>query len=163
MKNKKIGHIPVRSSFVCAYIFSRRPEGVRHLILKRKSRYMFGLWQQVAGAVEVGETAIEAVLREIKEETGNSPIALYSADLTESFFNADYNCIELIPVFVAEFDPKATIALSPEHSEFKWVTVAEAQEHFAFHLQKESVELLEREFVQKIPPEELKIKISPGG
>ena len=99
MNNRKKGHIPVRSSIVCAYIFARRPEGARFLLLKRKSLYMFGLWQQVAGSVEVGEKAVEAIMREIREETGVTPMALYSADIVESFFNVDRNCIEMIPVF----------------------------------------------------------------
>jgi dihydroneopterin triphosphate diphosphatase len=152
------GNIPIRAAVVAAYIFRRGPTGAEYLIMKRKSRYMFGLWQQVAGSLEEGENAVEAVIRELKEETGQTPIALYSADIIESFYDAKYNVIMMVPIFVAEFDPKLEIVLSEEHSEYKWVSAAEAREHFTFPQQKASLELIEREFVLKTPPAILAIE-----
>jgi dATP pyrophosphohydrolase len=149
--------IPIRAAVVCAQVFKRDDGVARFLILKRKSKYMFGVWQQVAGSIENGETAVEAILRELEEETGQVPMALYSADIVESFYEANYNLIELIPVFVAEFASHAEIVLSDEHSEYKWVSAAEAREHFTFHQQKSSLEIIEREFILKEPPKELRI------
>ena len=99
------GSIPIRTSIVCAYIFKRNDEGHKFLLLKRKSKYMFGVWQQVAGKIEKGESAVQAVLREIEEETGNWPKELYSADIAETFYDPAHDCIHLVPVFVAELDP----------------------------------------------------------
>jgi dihydroneopterin triphosphate diphosphatase len=155
---RKYGQIPIRTTIVCAYIYKKTPDGPRFLILKRASRYMYGLWQQVAGGIEDGETAIQAIIREIKEETAQTPKALYSADMTESFYNYHRNCIMIIPVFAAEFAPEKEVVLSKEHSDFKWVTVDEAKEHFAFHLQKSSIDIINREFALKEPPDELKLK-----
>jgi len=149
-------HIPLRSAVVCAYIFRRDAGAVRFLILKRKGSYMPGVWQQVSGAIAKGESPVDAILREIREETGNFPVTLYSADMVETFYEPTFNCIEMIPVFVAEF-VRAEIALSDEHSEYKWVTVPEAKEHFTFHQQKSSIEIIEREFILKKPPAELRI------
>jgi dihydroneopterin triphosphate diphosphatase len=154
------GNIPIRAAVVAAYIFRRGPDGPEYLIMKRKSRYMFGLWQQVAGSLEEGETAVEAVIRELKEETGQAPIALYSADIIESFYDTKYNVIEMVPIFVAEFDPGLEVVLSNEHSEYKWVSAAEAREHFTFPQQKSSLEMIEREFVLKIPPQEFRINFA---
>jgi dATP pyrophosphohydrolase len=152
------GSIPVRTSIVCAYIFQRRSEGPRFLLLKRKSSYMFGLWQQVAGKVEKGESAVQAILREIKEETGNRPQYLYSADIVETFYDIQHNCLHVVPVFVAELDSKDQVVLSGEHSEFKWVTIDEAKELFSFTQQRLSVDLIGQEFVLKRPARELLIE-----
>lgn len=159
--DRKYGQIPIRTTIVCAYIYKKTADGPRFLILKRASRYMHGLWQQVAGGIEDGETAIDAIVREIKEETGHSPKALYSADMTESFYNYHRNCIMIIPVFAAEFDSEKDVVLSNEHSDYKWVTVDQAKEHFIFHLQKSSIDVINREFALKDPPDELKIVFQP--
>jgi len=157
--------IPLRSAVVCAYIFRKDAGAARFLILKRKSSYMSGVWQQVSGAIADGETPVEAILREIKEETGHFPEALYSADLVEIFYEPTIDCIEMIPVFVAEFG-RTEIVLSDEHSEYEWVTASEAKEHFTFHQQKSAIEIIEREFILKKPPLELRIDFRnrpPGG
>jgi dATP pyrophosphohydrolase len=150
--------IPIRTSIVCAYIFQRQKEGPRFLLLKRKSSYMYGLWQQVAGKIESGETATQAILREIEEEIGNWPKNLYSADIVESFYDTTHNCIHMVPVFVAEIGAKDWVVLSEEHSDYKWLTVSEARELLSFTQQKISIDLIEREFVLKKPPKELRIE-----
>jgi dihydroneopterin triphosphate diphosphatase len=152
------GSIPIRTSVVCAYIFRRGAEGAEFLVLKRKSKYMFGFWQQVAGKVEKGENATSAILREIDEETGNYPKALYSADILESFYDINHATIHIVPVFVAEFAPNARIVLSNEHSEYKWVSLIEAKSMLVFSQQKLSLEIIDREFIQKEPPWFLRIE-----
>jgi dihydroneopterin triphosphate diphosphatase len=155
---RRYGDIPIHAAVVAAYIFRRGPNGAEYLLLKRSSRYMFGLWQHVAGSIEEGENAVDAVIRELREETGQTPIALYSADIIESFYDTKYNVIMMVPIFVAEFDSSLEVVLSNEHSEYKWVSAAEAMEHFTFPQQKSSLELIEREFVLKSPPAILAIE-----
>jgi len=147
--------IPIRTCVVSAYIFRKNKGKVQFLIIKRKSAYMFGLWQQVAGKIEKGETAPRAALREIKEETGILPKALYSADIVEAFYEDNHKCIHIIPVFAAIADPKAQVILSEEHSEYKWVSAAQAIKHMTFVQQKSSIEIINREFALKKPPKEL--------
>jgi dihydroneopterin triphosphate diphosphatase len=149
--------IPIRASVVCAYVFRYQPEGAEFLLLKRKSRYLFGLWGQVAGKIENGETVIQATLREIKEETGQIPKSLYSCDIVEIFYDIEYNCVQIVPVFAAIFEPDQDIIISNEHSEFKWVISSEAKELLIFPQQKSSIDLIDREFIQKEPPKELRI------
>jgi dihydroneopterin triphosphate diphosphatase len=151
------GKIPIRTRVVCAYIFKKETGKTKFLILKRNSRYMYGLWQQVAGRIEKGETAVQAILREIKEETGLTPKAFYSADMVESFYDDKHNCIHIIPVFVAVIDSKAKVVLSDEHSQFKWVSANQAKKLVSFLQQKTSIGIIEKEFARKKPPGELRI------
>jgi dihydroneopterin triphosphate diphosphatase len=162
MKNKPTPppeNIPIRTCVVSAYIFRKNAGKIQFLIIKRNSPYMFGLWQQVAGKIEKGETAPQAALREIKEETGLVPKALYSADIVETFYEDNHKCIHIIPVFAAVADPKASVVLSEEHSQFKWVSAKQAIKHMTFVQQKSSIEIINREFALKKPPDELRISI----
>ncbi|HBC47935.1 MAG TPA: NUDIX hydrolase [candidate division Zixibacteria bacterium] len=156
--NPPPGSIPVRTSAVCAYIFRRGADGPQFLVLKRQSQYMFGLWQQVGGKVESGEKGTTAILREIKEETGVIPQSLYSVDIVESFYDINHGNIHIIPVFVAEFAPTAEVVLSNEHSEYKWVSLAEAKELLVFTQQRASLDIIDREFIRKEPPPQLKVE-----
>ena len=151
--------IPILTPIVCAYVVRKEADGYKFLLLKRKSRYMFGLWGQVAGKIEDGETAIQAVIREIQEETGHRPSALYSADIIESFYDIEHNTIQMIPAFVDIVD-SADIVLSSEHNEYMWVSPDEAMAMLPFPLQKSTVELICREFLEKTPPAALKIELS---
>ena len=157
-KRRLSSQIPLRAAVVCAYVIRRDTN--QFLLLKRQSRYMYGLWQQVAGGIEEGESAVQAILREIREETGHPPRNLYSADIIESFYEVKFNVIEMIPVFVAEFDTSKTVILSVEHSEYKWVSALEAREHANFAQQRKSIEIIEHEFILKTPEPHLKIEFT---
>ena len=161
MNDKKGGtppaQIPIRTCVVSAYIFRKKAGNIQFLIIKRKSRYMFGLWQQVAGRIEQGETAVQAILREIKEETGIIPKGLYSADIVESFYEDTHNCIHIVPVFAAIADSKAEVILSEEHSAYKWVSAAQAKKYLTFIQQRNSIDIINKEFALKKPPEELRM------
>ncbi len=52
------------------FIFTSRPE-LKFLLLKRTPERS-GYWQPVCGGIDTGESEIEALLREIQEETGIS-------------------------------------------------------------------------------------------
>jgi len=151
------GRIPIESFVVSVYVCKKEDDRGRYLLLKRKSKYMYGLWQQVSGKIKKGETGWQAAIREIKEETGLVPESLYSADVVESFYEANQNCVNIIPVFVAFVGGDSKVVLSSEHSEYKWLAAEEAIEHVSFPLQKMAIDLIEKQFVRRNPPEELKI------
>ncbi len=152
------GSIPIRTSYVCAYLFRRNTEGAQFLVLKRKSSYMHGLWQQVAGKVEEGENGAAAAWREIIEETGCNPKSFYSADIVEIFYDNQHNCIHIVPVFTAEISYDSRVVLSSEHSEYKWVSATEAKRYFSFSQQSGSIDIIEREFIEKEPASNLRIE-----
>ncbi len=82
---------------------------------------LVGAWCQVAGGLEEGETAWQAALREITEETGLTPQRFYSGDICEQFYEPERDCISIFPVFVAFVDPTAWVTLNNEHSAYQWL------------------------------------------
>src|SRR3982751_1714437 len=81
-------------------VFRRTPRGVRLLVLRA-----YNNWDFPKGLVESGEDMLSAAKREVKEETG----------LTET----EEHDIEL---------PISTALGRPEHHEFRWITLDEADD-----------------------------------
>ena len=152
--------VPIRSFSIAAFVCSREKKNGYYLILKRCSKYLKDSWQMVSGRIEKRETAWQAAIREIKEETGITPDALYSSNKIESFYEIEQNCINLVPIFIAFVDRKKTIVkLSDfEHDKYKWVTAADAQNYLIWDNHVELIQYIEKEFIQKKPNSFLKIK-----
>ncbi len=122
-----------------AYIFSRTKNGLKFLLLKRAKTKMYEhLWQGVAGKIEKNETAWQAAIRELKEETGFSPLKMFVADHISRFYEADFDRINLVPVFGIEVD-KQKVILSKEHSEYRWVDFKVASKTLVWNGQKEGI------------------------
>ena len=106
---------------VVVFIFSRIPEP-SFLLLKR-SEEKGGFWQPVSGGVERNEDYIQAVKREIAEETGITDI-LNIVDLKMSYeYEATKNNVRMKMkdvCFGAEVIQTASVNLSDEHSNYKW-------------------------------------------
>ena len=62
----------------------------------------------------------ERAVRELKEETGLTPIRMFIADHVSTFYEKNGDLINLVPVFGIETETKR-ITLSSEHSEYKWM------------------------------------------
>nr|WP_150852027.1 NUDIX domain-containing protein [Sinorhizobium arboris] len=75
--------IPIRCSAV-SVVLLRLVEGQPEVLLLRRNHTLIGEWCQIAGAIENGEKAWEAALREVKEETGLACRQLYSAKRTDA-------------------------------------------------------------------------------
>lgn len=117
--------IPVNTSIVSGVALSEIDGEMRLLLMKRvKGEF----WCHVAGSIEGDETAVEAILREFKEETQIQVSELYNAQFLEQFFEPSVNVIELIPVFVVLCPPHQQVELNDEHTEFKWCSLSEALE-----------------------------------
>ena len=65
----------------------------KFLVLKRAADlYIYpGLWQTVTGRIEPGETALDAAIREVKEETGLTPDDIWTLPYVANFFNIRKN------------------------------------------------------------------------
>jgi dATP pyrophosphohydrolase len=152
--------VPIRSFSIAAFVCSREKKNGYYLILKRCSKYLKDSWQMVSGRLEKHETAWQAAIREIKEETGITPDALYSLNKIESFYEIEQNCINLVPIFIAFVDrKKSIIKLSDfEHDEYKWVTAADAPKYLIWDNHVDLIQYIEKEFIQKEPNSFLKIK-----
>lgn len=130
------------SRVIDAYVFRRTEEGLRFLILKRSETKLYEhLWQGVAGKIEEGETAPEAAIRELKEETGLDPKMMFVADHVSHFYEVNGDRINLVPVFGIEVDSD-DITLSDEHCEYKWVTLEDALDHLVWNGQKRGIQIV---------------------
>ena len=74
-----------------------------YLLLKRSPEQMYPrIWQCVTGKIEAGEKPNETALRELKEETGLTPLNKWTVDRVHHFFEAEQNRMNLIPIFGVE-------------------------------------------------------------
>ena len=127
---------------VDAYVYRKTENGLKFLILKRASTKLYEhLWQGVAGKIEAGETAPQAAIRELDEETGLKPRHMFIADHISRFYEAHDDRINLVPVFGIEVDSD-DVTLSEEHCDYKWVTLDEALEHLVWRGQKKGIQVI---------------------
>lgn len=131
--------------------------GTRILLLRRAGSYLHGAWSYVAGHIEHGEAGWQTALRELREETGLVPDALYATSFCEQFYFAPANCIEVVPAFVARIATDADVQLNAEHSTYRWLTPAMAARRFPFGSQRDLLAHVRREFIRREPAAYLRI------
>jgi dihydroneopterin triphosphate diphosphatase len=106
-----------------------RPSASGHqLLMARRApgRYMGGTWQLISGGLEPNETAWQAALREMREETGLSPRDFYRLSTLTQFYRPDNDSLNTAPMFCAIVDSGATCTINDEHIEHAWVDLADA-------------------------------------
>lgn len=141
----------IQPCFVSVFVVCQTSSGPLYLIMKRCGKYLTGTWQMVTGKIEEGETAARAAFREVQEETGLTPLHLYSADAVETFYMQSENKIAFVPVFVAFVD-SMEVRLSPtEHDAFEWVALEQAKEQFSWAEQKRIISLIHHSCVLQKP------------
>ncbi len=125
------------TEMVQCWVWTRTDDGVKVLVLHRhKNKGAF--WQPVCGRVEDEETLLQAVEREIEEETSLSEFEV-GDEFFKFTFDRDYLTNELIDpvtehVFSAEVQsqdgraPEVDILnnFSDEHDMWRWVSVKDA-------------------------------------
>jgi dATP pyrophosphohydrolase len=144
-------------AFLVSLVAIREIDTGWQVLLLRRTQTLAGEWCQVAGSLEEGETAWQAALRELGEETGLTPSELYSADICEQFYEADRDAITMAPVFVAIIEPDRDVLLNHEHSEYRWVTFNQALNMVAFGGQRRVLQWIEDEFIKRTPSRHLRI------
>ncbi|MBU0529601.1 NUDIX domain-containing protein [bacterium] len=134
---------------VDSYIYRLTENGPLYLMLKRSTgKYYEHLWQGVAGKIEKGETAWQAVVRELEEETGKKPVKMFAADHIASFYDARKDRIQMVPVFGIEVE-NSEVQLSEEHSEYKWVSFEDALTLLTWKGQKEGLRTVHDEIISR--------------
>ncbi|HEX8322462.1 MAG TPA: NUDIX domain-containing protein [Tepidisphaeraceae bacterium] len=109
-----------------ASVYVVRPvAGGHELLLGRRAegQYMGGTWQLISGGIEPDETAWQAAVREVKEETGLAVRELYRLTQVEPFYRADVDAIGIAVMFCAIVDPAAQVSINPEHTHLEWVPI----------------------------------------
>jgi 8-oxo-dGTP pyrophosphatase MutT (NUDIX family) len=132
---------------VCVFRFDR--SDVEYLLLRRApdEPAFPGLWQIVTGSVEEGEKAIDAALRELREETGVRPGHFWVVPFTNSFYDHRRDCVNLIPFFAAQFTPGESPRLSDEHSEFAWLSYSDARTRLVWPGQRAGLDVVHSSIV----------------
>jgi dATP pyrophosphohydrolase len=155
-------NLPVFADGVSVYICRTDPQTRgpgEYLVLRRADDESFpGLWQQVTGAIHENESAVEAAVRELCEETGLPPRELYSANMVHQYYAPDRDGIMIMPVFLAFVEPSVEgVTLSHEHDDYRWITFAQAREVFTFSQQVDRLREIEENFVANPPSEYLRL------
>lgn len=131
----------------------------RILLLRRAGAHLQGVWSYVAGHVEKGETGWQTACRELAEETGLTPQALYTSNFCEQFYAAVHDCVMVVPAFVARVDGSARIRLNAEHSAYRWLPLDQAMQTVPFGGQRDLFAHVQREFIEREPSKHLRIAI----
>lgn len=86
-----------------------------------------GSWEGVHGAIDPGETPVEAARREAVEEGGLRDGTWYNLSHVSQFYRHHRDEITLIPAFAVQVAPDAVITLSDEHDAFEWLPLDAAR------------------------------------
>lgn len=114
---------------IAALVWS--PTQGRYLLLKRSPSKDFaaGVWDCVTGRVDQGESFEMALHREVQEELGVDVQIAFIIGTTHFYRGEPLPENELLGVaYLCTLEESHRIRLSPEHSEFRWASVPEAEE-----------------------------------
>lgn len=141
---------PLRPDLVACWLYRVDGAGrIEILLIHRAPGRMYpGLWQCVTGRLEPGETIVQGALREVVEETGFGRAeieAVFETDIVNVFHERAIDALMVEAVFAARVRADATVVLSDEHDDLRWLTPAEARALViwpAYHRAIEQVEWL---------------------
>ena len=132
----------IKVRVVDCYIFSQTGKDIHYLLLKRnKNRIYEHLWQGVAGKIEKDETAWQAAIRELKEETSLKPFRMFAVDHISAFYESHQDRVNLVPVFGIEVKDRKVI-LSEEHIDYEWLSFKDAYERLPWNGQKKGLSIV---------------------
>jgi len=106
-------------------VYSVNNSLVKYLLLKRKKHWKG--WEFPKGGIELFESKKEAVVRELKEETGCSPIILKSYSIKGKYkYDKKYPdrpglIGQTYTLFAVQVKSKKAKIDKKEHSAFKWI------------------------------------------
>ena len=111
------------------------------LLLKRSNTTIYSeIWQGVTGKIENSELPYKTALRELMEETGLNAKKIWTIDKVNTFYDANIDVMNLIPVFGVAVNSKNVI-ISKEHSEYKWSNINETIKLITWEEQKKGVKI----------------------
>lgn len=129
---------------------------IEYLVLKRKLHWIG--WEFVKGKIECGETILDSVKREVKEETG---ISLRKDKIIDRKINGKYFYKEVLNdrieyigqtfhLFSVQVEkPEKVILDKKEHNSYKWLKFNEAFEILTNKNQKECLKIVNKEALQE--------------
>lgn len=113
--------------------------GYEFLLLRRaESKLYGGDWRMVGGKIEAGESAWQACLRELEEETALTPERLLAVPYLSRFYEWQKDRVNEIPVFVVVTHDE-TPRLDDEHEAYEWLEKEAACARLAWPGQREGL------------------------
>jgi len=136
----------VVSSLVEVVVFRFREDHPEYLLMRRSpgQRVYPNVWQFVTGKVRKGERGTEAALREVREETGFTPLHFWVVPFVNSFFDPLADSIALVPTFACQVHPHEDPILSAEHNSFEWLPREPALQRLVWPGGKGALEVVHR-------------------
>jgi dATP pyrophosphohydrolase len=137
----------------------RRTGESEFLLLRRAAGVPYaGQWRMVGGKIEDGETAWQAALRELREETGRRPVRAWTVPSVNAFYEWQTDRLNLIPAFAAELDGSpaaggADPTLDAEHDAFVWLPAEAAAARLRWPEQRRLLRLIDALLRDALPPE----------
>lgn len=128
---------------VCVWVY----DGEGKLLLTRRApeKVFGGTWENSGGAAKTGETSLQAIVRELSEETGirkNEEDFEYLSTTYDTHLFFDHYCVKAkVPLEQIVLQPGETDAA-------KWVTFDEVHEIIA---REEMCEIIAQEFLSMEP------------
>jgi dATP pyrophosphohydrolase len=105
----------------------------------------------VGGKIKSSEAAWETARRELREETGCTPVRFWTVPSVNSFYEWQADRVNLIPAFAAEVS--GDIALDEEHDAHAWLSLDDATERLEWPEQERLLRLVDRLLRNGIPPD----------
>ncbi len=99
------------------------------MVCNKDSNY----WSLPGGAVEENETLEQAVIREVKEETGLMVKVINIASINERFFEKKREQALFITLNVEIIGGEISIVSPDEISEIKWMDISAAEKLMPYH------------------------------
>jgi len=120
-----------------AVVYYQEQKSIEYLLLK----YGAGHWDFPKGHIEKNEMEIDAVLREVREETGIDRIELVNGfrKVISYMFMKEGRLVRKEVVFYLGRSFSKHVSLSQEHLDYVWLPVDKALEKLTFKTAKETL------------------------
>jgi 8-oxo-dGTP pyrophosphatase MutT (NUDIX family) len=123
-----------------AVVFRDGPNGREYLLLLNAGR-----WDFPKGGVEKGESELQTVLREVKEETGLKSFAIVPGfrRVIEYFYRRDSKNVHKQVVYLLAKTSEDKVSISFEHQGYAWYAYREAVKKASYDNSKKTLEAAE--------------------
>jgi dATP pyrophosphohydrolase len=142
--------IPIVCTQVEVHLFRRRRLRTEFLLLRRSpTRSLAGVWQPVTGGIERREQAYAAAAREVREETGLTPVRWWALEHLTIHYDPAKDRIQAVPVFVAEVNWTDPVHLSHEHDRYAFVPASTAARRVVWQSQRRALKAIAEEVLRR--------------